>query len=140
MLIHDYAGGYNDYETCQGTIVDKELYSCEYLQYVETFTYFSHKLITIPPPTWTNLCHRNGVQVLGTFIVEPGSDTVESILEQDESGSFWVARRLADIANYYGFDGWLVNIEVNFPVLIWKTEKMEGFLRQLRAGVGKVIW
>lgn len=143
MLIHDYQGGYNDYESCQGQVVPKEQYSCNYLQFVETFVYFSHRLVSVPPPTWTNTCHRNGVNVLGTFIVEPGSTDVECILQQDELGSFWVARKLADMAKCYGFEGWLINIETSFPLLSWSAAKLEGFLRQLRAELGvnsKVVW
>jgi endo-beta-N-acetylglucosaminidase D len=143
MLIHDYKGGYNDYENCQGAAIDKDEYSCEYLQSVDSFVYFSHKLVSVPPPTWTNTCHRNGVLTLGTFLVEPGSIGVECILECDDLGNFWVARRLALIAKKYGFDGWLINIEISFPVLSWSLEKMEGFLRQLRSDLGpdgKVVW
>ena len=143
MLVHDYKGGYNEYEACQGVLIEKEQYSCEYLQYVEVFVYFSHRLVTIPPPTWINTCHRNGVKVLGTFIVEPGSSEVECILQQDEFASYWVARKLADIAKYHGFDGWLINIETPFPLLSWSSVKLEGFLRQLRAELGvesRVVW
>ncbi|KJX96965.1 glycosyl hydrolase family 85 protein [Zymoseptoria brevis] len=143
MLIHDYKGGYNDYESCQGAAVEKDMYSCEFLQHVETFVYFSHKLVSVPPPTWTNTCHRNGVAALGTFLVEPGSIGVERILECDEEGIFWVARKLALVAKEYGFDGWLINIEIGFPMWAWSLEKLEGFLRQLRSDLGpkrKVVW
>lgn len=142
MLVHDYAGGYNDYEAFQGQNIEKELYSCSYLNYVETFVYFSHRLVTIPPPTWTNTCHRNGVKILGTFIVEPGSVGVSAILEE-ASGRFWVADKLARIAQHYGFDGWLINIETAFPILRWSRSKLERFLRQLRDDLGqdgKVVW
>ncbi|KAF2209178.1 glycoside hydrolase family 85 protein, partial [Cercospora zeae-maydis SCOH1-5] len=143
MLIHDYMGGYNEYESCQGLVVSQELYSCDYLQFVETFVYFSHRLVAIPPPAWINTCHRNGVTVLGTLIVEPGSADVECILQQDELGSFWVARKLAKMAKCYGFDGWLINIETSFSLLSWSAAKLEGFLCQLRAELGvdgKVVW
>lgn len=143
MLIHDYKGGYSSYETCQGAATDQDMYSCEYLQSVETFVYFSHKLVTIPPPTWINTCHRNGVKCLGTFIVEPGTTELECILEDGGIGSFWVARQLAQIAEEYGFDGWLVNIEESFPILSWSVDRMEGFLRQLRRVMGtkrRVVW
>lgn len=143
MLIHDYSGGYNAYESCQGAVVDKEWYSCEYWQYVETFVYFSHRLVTVPPPAWINTGHRNGVNVLGTFLVEPGSAEVAQVLEQDEAGSFSVARQLSRLAQYYGFDGWLVNIEVNFPALAWSAAKLEGFPKPLRAELGpsgRLVW
>ncbi|CAK3976760.1 glycosyl hydrolase family 85 [Lecanosticta acicola] len=142
MLVHDYAGGYNDYEACQGAQVQGELYTCDYLHNVESFVYFSHRLVTIPPPTWTNTCHRNGVKVLGTFIVEPGTSDVRCILEQD-AGISWVAERLARIAKHHGFDGWLINIEASFPLLSWSRPKLEQFLGQLRESLGrqgKVVW
>lgn len=142
MLIHDYAGGYNDYESCQGTTVQREDYSCRYLQHVETFVYFSHRMVTIPPATWTNTCHRQGVKVLGTFILEPGSLQAERLLE-DVNGSFWVAEKLAQIAKCYGFDGWIINVETAFSVLRFSRDRLERFLRQLRRELGnesKVVW
>lgn len=44
VLIHDYAGNYHDYEACQGSFVTKESYACEYMQFVDSFVYFSHKV------------------------------------------------------------------------------------------------
>ncbi|EOA37252.1 hypothetical protein CARUB_v10010798mg, partial [Capsella rubella] len=35
---------------------------------------FSHSLVTLPPPCWTNTAHRHGVKVLGTFIIEWDED------------------------------------------------------------------
>lgn len=72
MLIYDYRGGYNDYEACQGVFVEKEQYSCEFLQSVEVFVYFSHRLVTIPPPTWINTCHRNGGKFWGRSLSSLG--------------------------------------------------------------------
>ena len=36
---------------------------------IDTFIYFSHYLVTIPPPCWTNAAHKHGVPVLGQFRV-----------------------------------------------------------------------
>ena len=43
-LIHDYSGGYHDYEDIHSPMVDQPSYSCEYLQAIDTFVYFSHKV------------------------------------------------------------------------------------------------
>ena len=150
-LIHDYAGNYHDYESSQGLELDEERYCCEHLQFVDTFVYFSHNLVSVPPPTWTNTLHRNGVKSLGTFIVEPGKSHVEKILRtevcenngEQSVRSFPVAKKLAKIASAYGFDGWLINIEKTFPPHEWDLEKLRGFLVQLRNDVGgksSVIW
>lgn len=32
---------------------------------IDSFVYFSHHFITIPPPGWTAAAHTNGVSVLG---------------------------------------------------------------------------
>ncbi|EUC38448.1 glycoside hydrolase family 85 protein [Bipolaris zeicola 26-R-13] len=146
LLIHDYSGNYHDYESVQATGVDAELYSCEYLQFVDVFIYFSHKLVCVPPPTWTNTLHRNGVEVLGTLLVEPQTEGSERLLQHTRDGQnmdFPLAKTLARIASYYGFDGWLVNIEKRFPNNVWDPEILEAFLCQLRAEMGgtmRLIW
>lgn len=143
ILCHDYKGGYHDYESVRSGPLRSELYTCEYLQYVETFIYFSHKLACCPPPTWTNLLHRNGVKVLGTFIVEPQTPNIERMLE-DADGVCVVAKQLASMASTFGFDGWLLNIEKEFPYHVKDlTAKLTGFIERLKAYLGPddlVIW
>jgi endo-beta-N-acetylglucosaminidase D len=120
-----------------------KLYSCNYLRYIDTFVYFSHKLVCVPPPTWSNTLHRNGVKVLGTFLIERHTPHIEKILEQ-KNGSFTVAKQLAAMAHAYGFDGWLLNIEGAFPN---HTEdylkRLTGFISSLKSllrPVDKVVW
>jgi len=36
---------------------------------IDTFIYFSHQLVTIPPPVWINSAHLHGTKVLGMFAV-----------------------------------------------------------------------
>jgi len=143
ILCHDYEGGYHDYESVRSEHLQNELYSCEYLQYVETFIYFSHKLVCCPPPTWTNLLHRNGVKVLGTFIIEPQTPGIERMLEEAD-GECVVAKRLASMASTFGFDGWLLNIEKEFPYHVKDlTAKLTRFIERLKAYLGPdglVIW
>ena len=87
--------------------------------FIDTFVYFSHNVVTIPPPCWTNCCHSHGVKVLGTFITEwdNGSVICSDILQSVESYKRF-AKQLVDIACYYNFDGWLVNIENPIAVSI----------------------
>lgn len=77
---------------------------------VDTFVYFSHHFVTIPPCGWITAAHHHGVKVLGTVITEGNNDTWDTILASQED-----ARRFADalvlIARNYQFEGWLLNIE-----------------------------
>ncbi|KAI5195186.1 hypothetical protein E4T39_08316 [Aureobasidium subglaciale] len=142
-LIHDFSGNYHDYEDVHRPGVDRPSYSCEYLQAIDTFVYFSHKLVCVPPPSWTNTLHRNGVKSLGTLLVEPQSAEISRILQQPSSESgYTLASQLSRVASFYGFDGWLVNIEKTFPIADWNFSKLEGFLKQLSASFdpGCVIW
>ncbi|KAF2711022.1 glycoside hydrolase family 85 protein [Pleomassaria siparia CBS 279.74] len=147
LLCHDYSGNYHDYEASQGIGVDEESYSCEYLQFVDTFIYFSHKLACVPPPSWTNTLHRNGVKVLGTYLVEPQTNDTERLLEQttdsENTVTFPMAHKLADIAKHYGFDGWLINIEKPFHEVGWNPLLLDAFLQQLKDVLGvsrQLIW
>ncbi|KAF2491443.1 hypothetical protein BU16DRAFT_515819 [Lophium mytilinum] len=150
LLCHDYGGNYHTYESSQGVGVDETSYSCEYLQFVNTFVYFSHKLVCVPPPSWTNTLHRNGVKVLGTFLVEPALRENNRMLENSSVVNteglqlhFPFASKLAAIAEHYGFDGWLINIEKPFDNSEWDLNLLVSFLNQLRSTMGaesKVIW
>jgi endo-beta-N-acetylglucosaminidase D len=146
LLCHDYGGNYHDYESVQEVSLDNEVYTSEYLQYVETFVYFSHKLVCVPPPTWTNTLHRNGVKSLGTILVEPQTKDTERLLRHVGEGddmTFALARKLSDIAKHYGFDGWLVNIEKPFPMEHWSPDALRKFLKQLRRDLGEgmqLVW
>lgn len=53
-----------------------------------------------------------------------------------------LASQLTRIARFYGFDGWLINIEKTFPIADWACQNLEGFLKQLRLSFddGCVIW
>ncbi|KAF2640793.1 hypothetical protein P280DRAFT_399484 [Massarina eburnea CBS 473.64] len=150
LLCHDYSGNYHDYESVQQRGVDEESYTCEYLQYVDTFIYFSHKLVCVPPPSWTIALHRNGVQSLGTLLIEPQTKDADRLLlragnvasSRDEM-HFPIARKLADLAEHCGFDGWLVNIEKPFSIPSWDPRILEAFLRQLKQNLGPsrcLIW
>jgi endo-beta-N-acetylglucosaminidase D len=146
LLCHDYGGNYHDYESVQEVSLDDEMYACEYLQYVETFVYFSHKLVCVPPPTWTNTLHRNGVKSLGTILLEPQTKETERLLQHvdgRDSMAFNLVRKLGDIAKHYCFDGWLVNIEKPFPMECWSPNILHDFLAQLRTELGEnmqLIW
>lgn len=71
------------------------------------------------------------MQILGTFITEweSGSLLCELLLWTEQSAEAG-AMQLAQIAAYYGFDGWLLNIEN--PVLQRLIPNLIHFIRQAR--------
>lgn len=87
--------------------------------------------------------HRNGVKVLGTFLIESHTPQIERML-QKQDGDFVVARQLAAMADAYGFDGWLLNIEGEFPrSIIGYRNALNGFIAGLKVMLGlaaKVVW
>lgn len=121
------------YEDSQGIFSEDPVYTLEYLHLVSTFVYFSHHRVTIPPAPWINVMHKNGVRILGTFIVEPGNTAgFNDLLERDSNGTFVFVDKLAGLAEYYGFDGWLLNFEEHFPDTTFNLETTLKFIEELR--------
>lgn len=91
------------------------------------FVYFSHSLVTIPPPGWTDNAHTHGALCLGTFITEPGKGESinEEILRQPEL----YTRQLIAIAKHYKFDGYLLNFEAE----VTSVDRLELWIRSLRS-------
>ena len=78
--------------------------------------------VQIPARPWVDTAHKNGVKVIGSVflgIAQWGgsADTVEKLLEQDGQGRFLLAHQLVAIAQYYGFDGWLMNQETDLTAV-----------------------
>ena len=72
--------------------------------------------ITIPPKWMVDACHKNGVKCYGSIFFQE--------LYYGGKWGWWVqfcqdpelsAKKMADMANYYGFDGWLFNLETGPP-------------------------
>ncbi|KAI3458498.1 hypothetical protein Pfo_015161 [Paulownia fortunei] len=112
LVCHDMAGGYTDDRFVQGG-PNADAYAIWHWYLIDVFVYFSHSLVTLPPPCWTNTAHRHGVKVLGTFIMEwdEGKKRADKLLSTRDSAQMY-AERLTELAVALGFDGWLLNMEV----------------------------
>lgn len=101
-------GGYYEDKWAQGS-TSSDTYVFEFWQCVDTFIYFAHVLVTIPPVGWINAAHRNGANILGTFILEweAGAKVCQELFKNRESAAH-AAKQLARIAGWFGFEGWLV--------------------------------
>ncbi|XP_062180686.1 cytosolic endo-beta-N-acetylglucosaminidase 1-like [Phragmites australis] len=116
LVCHDMEGGYRDDGAPQGGD-NPAAYALWHWHLVDVFVYFSHYLVTLPPPCWTNAAHLHGVKVLGTFITEwdKGAEVCREMLATEASAQMY-ADRLTELAATLGFDGWLINIEVKLDV------------------------
>ncbi|KAJ3417118.1 hypothetical protein HDV05_006977 [Chytridiales sp. JEL 0842] len=134
IVCHDMAGGYKEDAFPQGLEFVEHPYAFQYWTFVDQFIYFTHERFSIPPPTWTNAAHRNGVFVYATFITEWGPGVIETLralygpnynpeprqVPDDEpdmspypEAEFdpTVANKMVELAKHYNFDGWFINIE-----------------------------
>ncbi|KAM5556757.1 cytosolic endo-beta-N-acetylglucosaminidase 1 [Rosa sericea] len=116
IVCHDMAGGYGDDKWIQGG-TNPNAYSIWHWYLIDVFIYFSHSLVALPPPCWTNTAHKHGVKVLGTFITEwdEGKLICNKLLSTKESVEMY-AERLVELAVALGFDGWLINMEVELEL------------------------
>jgi mannosyl-glycoprotein endo-beta-N-acetylglucosaminidase len=103
--------------------------------------FFGHYTVTIPPIGLIDIAHLHGVKVLGTLIFEweAGSIQAKIMLEgkvlchtefpkmakDSTDDNRLYARKLAEVAHFYGFDGYLMNFEC-------KIDKPDVLLEWLR--------
>eukprot|EP00047_Mylnosiga_fluctuans_P023135 m.132631 g.132631 ORF g.132631 m.132631 type:complete len:814 (+) comp9490_c0_seq1:35-2476(+) len=115
LVCHDMMGGYKQDRYPQGD-TDRNVFRVYDWPRIDIFVYFSHQFVTIPPPVWTNPAHANGTRVLGTLITEwdQGAQLCLHAF-RSQASAIELASRLVQIAEYYGFDGWLINIENQVP-------------------------
>ena len=59
-------------------------------------------------------------------------------LKQDEDGTFPIARKLVDLAKYYGFDGYFINQETTGDLVTPLGEKMRQFMLYTKEYAAKV--
>jgi endo-beta-N-acetylglucosaminidase D len=90
--------------------------------------------VTIPPKWMIDACHKNGVKCFGCMFFQEiyygGKYGWWVQFTQDPELS---ARRLVDIALYYGFDGWNFNLETGAP----DKPLMNGYPGQIYRGVNQ---
>ncbi|XP_070377214.1 cytosolic endo-beta-N-acetylglucosaminidase-like isoform X3 [Dermacentor albipictus] len=115
MFCHDMLGGYLEDRFIHGC-TDPYSYRFHHWQIIDSFVYFTHHLVTIPPPGWISAGHLHGVKVLGTLHVE----SLCGVKFFNEMRAFrlekMLASQLARIAALYRFDGWLVSVACKLAV------------------------
>jgi endo-beta-N-acetylglucosaminidase D len=117
--------GMNNFANYLQTQAKFNLYNFTHWPQIDVLNWFAGTAdytVQIPAKPWVDTAHKNGVKVIGSIFLAVAQwggnpDTVETFLEQDEQGRFIFAHRLIEIANYYRFDGWLMNQETNLAAV-----------------------
>ncbi len=81
LVCHDLHGNYHSDALPQGD-QDSDYYRLTQWSSIDTFVYFSHALVTIPPPGWTNAAHSNAVPVRHLQVL-PQSQILATCLTQE---------------------------------------------------------
>ena len=94
-------------------------YNPTYWQYMDLIVWWGGSAgegIIVPPSAPViDACHMNGVKVLGNVFFPPTAysgdpEWVRQFLKE-EGGVYPIAKKMYEIAKYYGFDGWFLNEE-----------------------------
>ncbi|GAC11800.1 endo-beta-N-acetylglucosaminidase [Paraglaciecola chathamensis] len=117
--------GMNNFANYLDTQATFNLYNFTHWSQIDVLNWFAgtaDHVVQIPARPWVDTAHRNGVKVIGSIFLAiakygGSADTAEALLKQDAQGRFIMAHRLVDIAQYYGFDGWLMNQETNLTAI-----------------------
>eukprot|EP00088_Acartia_fossae_P023032 TRINITY_DN2410_c0_g1_i2.p1 TRINITY_DN2410_c0_g1~~TRINITY_DN2410_c0_g1_i2.p1 ORF type:complete len:563 (-),score=80.24 TRINITY_DN2410_c0_g1_i2:187-1875(-) len=144
LVCHDMMGGYIEDRFLEP--VQQDSYSLLHWSGLDVFIYFSHNFITIPPPGWISAAKMHGVKILGTIITEwkEGKQILENILRDEKKIDEFVDQ-CASIASFYGFQGWLLNIENEVewtlvPYLLELVKKLTERTHQDYGDEGMVLW
>lgn len=97
------------------------LFNFTHWPYIDVLNWFGGTAslsVMIPSKPWIDAAHKNGVKVIGSLFFAPtafggSSATVAQLFQKDGAGDYLAADKLIEIAQYYGFDGWLINQETS---------------------------
>ena len=115
-------------------------YAFDYWQYLDSMVFWEG---LVPTPDVIDAGHRNGVPVYGTLFFNWSNSIADQekfaeALKQDADGSFPIARKLVDMAKYYGYDGYFINQETTGDLVEPLGEKMRQFMLYTKEYAAKV--
>ena len=107
----DYYGTWHGQPTAD---VPKGLYD-DKAQSDWTQKWFEFGTLNLPNAAYTNAAHKNGVKSIATIFYsnnDRGEQTYGDLLRgRRDDGTYPIADKLVEIAEYYGFDGYFINQE-----------------------------
>lgn len=121
---------------------DFDSYAFDNWQLLESYIYWpgapnKEGVFALPSPDIVDAAHRNGVPVYASigFPWGEGSpetlEEIEAFTKQKDDGSFPVADKMIEIADYYGFDGYFYNQETS-GVPQETAERMNEMMRHIK--------
>lgn len=104
-------------------------------QYVGTQVFWDG---IVPTADVIDASHRNGVPILGTLFFNWSTSAADNeifskFLEKDEEGKYPAARKLAEIAKHYGFDGYFFNQETSGYATGGRAQDLKDFILEMKA-------
>ncbi|MCD8022904.1 MAG: twin-arginine translocation signal domain-containing protein, partial [Lachnospiraceae bacterium] len=99
---------------------------------------YEYASLNLPNPSYTNAAHKNGVRSLACIGLAKADENCKTLLAQDADGNFPCAKRLAEMSEYFGYDGYFFNQECAIDADDIDTYK--AFLAQLRECGCYVQW
>jgi endo-beta-N-acetylglucosaminidase D len=96
--------------------------------------WFEFGMLNLPNSGYTNAAHKNGVKSLACIFFsenDRGTQTYTEMLVQDANGDYPVARKLVQLARWYGFDGYFLNQEEP-SVAVADIPRYKAFLKVIR--------
>jgi len=88
-----------------------DVFISRFLQYQDVTSYWQ-VFTLIPNPALTDAAHRNGSICIAFMFNDTNSAFDDAhFLQQDTNGDFPVANQLVDLAHYFGFDGYMFDME-----------------------------
>lgn len=157
LICHDIPSGINQDPICFNDFSKNMAYRFEHWSNIDAFIYFGHYRLTIPPPSWVNQAHKNGVKILGTLIFEwaDGAKECKDMLDgvvsyqgkviDTDLGELYYVEKIVEIAKYFKLDGYLMNFESDVPQEYVDTtlQFLEFLKMRLRSEIGEqseLIW
>ncbi|MDD9267186.1 endo-beta-N-acetylglucosaminidase [Paenibacillus sp. GCM10023248] len=70
-----------------------------------------YAVLNLPNPGYTDAAHRNGVLSMGCFFTPRDQQSLDQWLVQRKDGSFPIADKMIEMAQYFGYDGYFFNQE-----------------------------
>lgn len=115
---------YADYDksgngSVQGT-VSSYYYNFKNWKYIDVFAFVGQGLFTIPTPGYINAAHMNGVKIIGAIMAPVNQQ--EYIKEFEQLFCTECVEQLVKVMDFYGFDGWFINIEEFLPTNVKWTD------------------